>query len=106
MPRLTRGGAAALLACVGVLGASGCGKRLGDAECRKLLDRYTELLVREEQPGASPEDIARALEEARKTAAEDPRFEWAECPKRVPRASYDCALSAPNVDSIERCLVF
>lgn len=106
MPGLTRGRARKVLGSVVLLVASGCGKPPDDAECRRLLDHYTELLVREEQPSASPEEIARALEDARRVATEDRRFQWSECSKRVRRSSFDCAMAAGSVDAVERCLVF
>jgi hypothetical protein len=90
----------------GAIALSACQKPLADAECNRLLDRYTEFLVREEEPGATPERLAHALEEARLAAERDPRFEMAECPRRVPRRGFECAMSAPSVDAIERCLVF
>jgi hypothetical protein len=91
---------------VGALALSACQKPLEIVECRRLLDRYTEMLVREEEPTATPERIAHALEQARRAADKDVRFEMAECPRRVPRRSFVCAMSAPSVDAIERCLVF
>jgi len=87
-------------------GAPSCGRPLEVEECRRLLDRYTELLVLEEQPGAQPSQVARAQAEARVVAREDPRFEFSSCSRRVSRASYDCAMSAHGVDEMERCLVF
>jgi hypothetical protein len=89
-----------------LLAVVGCGKPLTDAECKRLLDRYTERLVREEDPQATPEEVARALDEARRTAERDPRFEWSTCAARVRRTSYECAMNAGTVDEIERCLVF
>jgi hypothetical protein len=64
------------------------------------------MLVREEEPAATPERVAQVLEQARRVAEKDPRFEMAACPDRVPRRSFECAMSAPSVDAIERCLVF
>lgn len=88
------------------LSATACEHKLERAECTKLLDRYTELLVKEEEPGAEPERIAQAQARARATAEKDQRFEFASCASRVARSQYECALTAPNVDAVERCLVF
>jgi hypothetical protein len=105
VPRLTR---AASLVWPGVsaLALSACQKPLEHVECRRLLDRYTEMLVREEEPTATPERVAHTLEQARRAADQDVRFEMAKCPERVPRRSFECAMIAPSVDAIERCLVF
>ena len=105
MPGLRRG-LGVLGTALAALAVASCGRKVSDAECRKLLDHYTELLVREEEPTSTPEQVARALEEARRTAEEDPRFEMAACPSRVARKSYDCAMNAASVDAVERCLVF
>jgi hypothetical protein len=95
-----------VLGAVSALALSACQRPLEDTECKKLLDRYTEFLVREEDPTATPERVAHALEEARIAAERDPRFEMARCPRRVPRRGFDCAMKAPSVDAIEQCLVF
>lgn len=83
-----------------------CARPLDDKECGRLLDHYTELLVKEEDPSATPEHVAQALEDARRLAASEPRFEMAACPKKVGRKSYECAMNAPTVDAVERCLIF
>ena len=87
-------------------GALSCGKRLDSAECAALLDRYTERLVREESPGASPERVAEATRAARDLARRSPVFEFDRCAARISRREFECAMQAPTVDEIERCLVF
>ncbi|HEX7670481.1 MAG TPA: hypothetical protein VF395_12895 [Polyangiaceae bacterium] len=104
MPRLIRN--ARLCLAVSALPLSACQKPLDPLECRRLLDRYAEMLVREEEPTATPERVALVLDQARRIAAQDSRFEMAACSTRVPRRSFECAMSAPTVDTIERCLVF
>lgn len=89
-----------------LLPLSGCGRKLERAECTKLLDRYTELLVKDEEPGAAPERIVQAQARARAAAQKDAKFDFASCSSRVDRRQYDCAMNAPNVDAVERCLVF
>ena len=75
-------------------------------ECRTLVERYTELLVKDEDPNASPERIARLTTEARVAAEKNPKFELSQCTTKVSRSSYDCAMHAGSVDAIERCLIF
>ena len=106
MPELIRTLALAASTASVVLAAPGCSRPLANDECQKLLDRYTELLVREEHPGITPEAVAHTQGEARNTARTDPRFEFSECSRRVSRRDYECAMNAPTVDAIERCLVF
>jgi hypothetical protein len=100
------GVAAVLVTAVAAFLAVACGRPLGNGECGRLLDHYTELLVKEEDPNVTPEGVAHRQGEARMAAKNDPRFEFSECPKRVSRRGYECAMEAPSVDAIERCLVF
>jgi hypothetical protein len=96
---------AVALAVVALL-TVGCSKPLAENECLALLDRYTELLVKEEDPKATPQEIAHDQEAARTAAQTEPRFEFALCAKKVKRHGFECAMAAPSVDAIERCLVF
>lgn len=104
--RLDSRRADALLFAVFSLIACACSRKLERAECSKLLDRYTELLVKDEEPEAAPERIAQAQARARQAAQRDARFDFASCPSHVTRSEYECAMSAPTVDAVERCLVF
>ncbi len=84
-----------------------CGRRpVAEEECRTLVERYAELLVQEEEPGASPERIARVQTEARTAAEKNPKFELSACSEKVSRSSYECAMHAGSVDAIERCMIF
>jgi hypothetical protein len=88
------------------LAAAGCEKPLVEEECLQLLDRYTEFLVREEDPKATPQQVAHDQEAARTAARTNPAFEFAACPSKVRRRSFEGAMTAPSVDLIEHCLVF
>jgi hypothetical protein len=83
--------------------AGGCARHATIAECSALLDRYVELLVREQNPKADDVDILKQKAATREKAATDPSF--ASCPKEVSAKSARCAMEAPNVDEFERCLV-
>ncbi len=106
MPELGRSVRASAVLCAVAVVSSACSRKLERTECLKLLDRYTELLVKDEEPDALPERIAQAQARARTTAQKDARFDFASCPSRVSRREYECAMSAPTVDAVERCLVF
>ena len=84
----------------------GCGRPVAEDECRTLIERYTEFLVKEEEPGATPERVARVQTEAHVAAEKNPQFQLGECSKKVSRKNYECAMHAESVDAIERCLVF
>jgi hypothetical protein len=83
-----------------------CSNRPTEEECGQLLDHYTELLVREENPGAVPELVFAKQSQARLVAAQDPRFEFSACSRRVTRKQHECAMQATAVDEVERCLIF
>jgi hypothetical protein len=80
----------------------GCGRAPSPAECNALLDRYMENLLRSDRPGLSAGEILKLQGEARARAAADPAY--AECPKRVSRRAYECAMQAETVDRMEICL--
>lgn len=86
-----------------LLGVSACGQPLSNDECLELLDRYTSLLARQRNREASDELVERARLEAREKAATDPHFR--QCPAKVSRRQWLCAMAAPSVDEIERCLL-
>ena len=83
-----------------------CGRPVAETECSELIERYTELLVKEEEPTATADRVARLQMEAHTLARRSPRLGLATCSEQVSRHSYECAMKAPTVDEIERCLVF
>jgi len=91
-----------LFACSGVL-LSACGKPPSHDECDALLDHYVELLVNSDRPGTTAGETHKLQLQARQKAVSDPEF--AECSKRVSRRAFDCAMSAPNADKLEQCLL-
>jgi hypothetical protein len=79
-----------------------CSRHATEAECALLLDRYVELLVREQDPKASDTEIARQKDLTRAKAAKDTAF--ASCPNEVSAPGARCAMKAVNVDEFEKCL--
>jgi hypothetical protein len=71
-------------------------------ECSALLDRYVELLVREQNPKADEAVISRQQSATRDKASRDASF--ASCPNEVTARAARCAMGAPNVDEFEKCL--
>lgn len=84
-------------------GLVGCQRPLSDAECNMLLERYTEKVIDQSRPSATPGERARLVGEAKSQAVLDPEFE--DCAVRVNRRQYDCAMGAANADEMERCLL-
>ncbi len=88
---------------VGLAGAFGCAEPPTQAECERMLDHYTELLVRSDRPQAKAAEREKLKAEARSKASRDPEF--GRCSQRVSRRQLDCALGASDVDAMERCLL-
>ena len=85
-------------------GALACRRgQVTQAECDRLLDRYTEMLVRVDDPKATSTTLDRARADARVLARKDAAFRA--CTSEVSRESMDCALAANDADQIERCLI-
>ncbi|HTA90590.1 MAG TPA: hypothetical protein VK745_13465 [Polyangiaceae bacterium] len=80
-----------------------CGKPPSHDECDALLDHYVELLVNSDRPGTTAGELHKLQVQARQKAASDPEF--TQCSTRVSRRAYDCAMSAPNADKLEQCLL-
>lgn len=85
------------------LGAGvGCRSRASLDDCRSLLDRYVELVVREQDPRVSESVLERQKELTREKARTDASF--ADCPREVTQRELRCAMAAPNLDEFEKCL--
>lgn len=82
----------------------GCSEDLSASECDRLLDHYTAHLLRNESPNVTPSVIAEKQRAARELAHRDPAYEFEQCSDAVSRRQFDCAMTANDVDSIERCL--
>jgi len=81
---------------------AGCSAHASPAQCSSLLDRYVELLVREQDPKASESELERQRQATREKARTDASF--ARCPDEVTAKELTCALRAPTVDEFEKCL--
>jgi len=88
---------------LGLLCLSACGKPPTHDECDALLDHYVELLVSSDRPGTSAAELHKLKLQAREKAKIDPEF--ATCSERVSRRAFECAMSAPNADVLEQCLL-
>ena len=85
------------------LSSAGCGKPPTHDECDALLEHYVELLVKSDRPGTSAAELHKLQLQARKTALGDPEF--GSCSERLSRRAFECAMSAPNADVLEQCLL-
>jgi hypothetical protein len=100
MTRVCVEAAVSAVFCAGLF--AGCARHASPADCAALLDRYVELLVREQSPGADDNEIMAQKRATREKAAHEPSF--ASCPKEVSATAVRCAMGAPNVDEFEKCI--
>jgi hypothetical protein len=94
--------ASAVVALLALMALPACARHATPAECEALLDRYVELLLREQNPEVASGELVAKKELAREKAAHDAAF--AACPKEVGARELHCAMLAGNVDDFEKCL--
>jgi len=80
----------------------GCERRATPEECRDLLGHYVTMLVREQNPDLSDHDLEAQVDKTRERAAAEPSFR--DCPRQIDLSELRCAMAAPNVDTLERCI--
>ena len=80
-----------------------CARDPNPDECDQLLDHYTELLVRQGNKDVTDDELGRLKRESRTKAAADREF--SQCGNKLSRRQWECAMKAPTVDDVERCLL-
>jgi hypothetical protein len=98
------GGSLLALAAVVAPGASatGCAKKASQQQCDQLLDRFAELVVKEQFADAGPAEIAKERERERGEAKADPSF--TNCTSEVQPSEADCAMKASSSEGMIKCL--
>jgi hypothetical protein len=92
-----------MLVVIGLaLCAGGCKKKVTQAQCEELLDRYATLVVREKLKDAPPEQIAAEQAREREAARSDDDFK--NCTTELSTEDYACAMKASTADALEKCL--
>jgi hypothetical protein len=80
----------------------GCKKKVNDAQCGDLLDRYSALLVKEKLKDATPEQVKAAQAHEREEAQRDDDFK--NCATELSMDDYGCAMKAETSQALEKCL--
>lgn len=93
--------ASVVLALLG-LGASGCRKKVSAKQCDELLERFSELVVKERFPDAGPEVVAAERARERNEAKSDDAFK--NCTSEVQVDEHTCAMKAPSPEALIKCL--
>ena len=94
--------ACALAAVALVAVSGGCKKRVTQAQCEELLDRYATLVVHEKMKDAPPEQLEAERVRERDEARSDDDFK--NCTAELSSEDYACAMKAPTADALEKCL--
>ena len=92
-----------IFAIASVLLSCACARPLSADECNQLLDHYTTLLARSSDSRTRPEQLEELLTKARRKAAQDPEF--SQCAAKLSRRQWTCAMQAPSVNAVEKCLL-
>jgi len=99
MRKMTKVLLAASLTTVSLLG---CSKKVSQPECDQLVEHYASLVVRENNPDASPEVVKAEQERERREAKGDDGFK--NCTTEVQRSEFGCAMRSTTSEGVLRCL--
>ncbi len=99
MNRAWLGGLALILAIGGV---TSCKKKVSQAQCDELVDRFAELVVKEQHPDAGAAEIAKERERERNEAKGDQAFK--NCTSEVQTDEHACAMKAATSEGLIKCL--
>jgi len=83
-------------------GVLGCKKKVSQAQCEELLDRYATLVVKEKMKDAPPEQLKAEQARERDAARSDDDFK--NCTAELSTEDYACAIKAQTADALEKCL--
>ena len=99
-----KGPVTALLLVASLAAASGiasCKRKVSEKQCDELLDRFSELVVKERFPDAGPEVVASERLRERTEAKGD---ELRNCTSEVQADEHACAMSAKSSEALIKCL--
>ena len=90
------------IAIVALACATGCKKRVTQAQCDAMLDHFAQLVVTAKMKDATPDAIKAEQAREREAAASDDDFK--NCTVEVTPAEWDCAMKATTPEAVEKCL--
>lgn len=79
-----------------------CRKKVSQQQCDELLDRFSELVVKERMPDAGAETLATERVRERGEAKTDDAFK--NCTSQVQVAEHACAMKAASSEALIKCL--
>ena len=92
-----------LVASIATVGVSAsCRKKVSQKQCDELLDRFSELVVKERMPDAGAEALAAERVRERGEAKSDDAFK--NCTSEVQLDEHACAMKAASSEALIKCL--
>lgn len=91
-----------LVASVALFAGTTCQKKVSQKECDELLDRFSELVVKERMPDAGAEQLAAERVRERGEAKSDDAFK--NCTSEVQANEHACAMKAASSEALIKCL--
>lgn len=89
-------------ALASLAGMSSCKKKVSQKECDEMLDRFSELVVKERMPDAGAEALAAERTRERSEAKSDDAFK--NCTSEVQANEHACAMKATSSEALIKCL--
>jgi len=85
-----------------VVATTACKKKVTSQQCDELIDRFSELYVKEHSPDAGAENIAEEKARVRQQAMLSDELK--NCPSEVQVEEHACAMKATTSDAMLKCL--
>jgi hypothetical protein len=79
-----------------------CKRKVSQKQCDELLDRFSELVVKERMPDAGAETLAAERVRERSEAKSDDAFK--NCTSEVQNDEHACAMKATSSEALIKCL--
>ncbi|HEY8075735.1 MAG TPA: hypothetical protein VIF62_16530 [Labilithrix sp.] len=95
-------GGIALIVAFAIGGVSACKKKVSQPQCDEMIDRFAELVVKEQHPDAGAAEIAKERDRERNEAKADQAFK--NCTSEVQTNEHACAMKASTSEALIKCL--
>jgi len=82
--------------------AASCKRKVSQKQCDELLERFSELVVKERFPDAGPGTVAAERTRERNEAKSDDAFK--NCTSEVQADEHACAMKAASSEALIKCL--
>ena len=95
------------LASIALLALAACDRRISAEECTRMLDKYLDMTVPDEDLRSMPPEQAAPLRDGRKsTSKAHPAYRatQAQCEAQVSRRQFECAMATHNADEWQACV--